>query len=245
MSLAALGTSSGFLASAHGATTTGHQGATSPFKCLHLPSSVFFFLIGGYLFYNPVMALPYSSMIQPQAHTCPLPLKPSSPLHPSRSSQSTGFGFPASYSKFPLAIYSTYGQPWVFIGSTDAEAEAPIVWQPDAKSRLTGKDLDAGKDWGQEEREATEGKIDGWHHQLDGHEFGQTPRDGEGQGSLAWCSPRDHKELDTTEKPNNTYFNTVLSSHPSLSLPVWNQKSVFMSVSPLLPANRIIRTIFL
>ena len=79
-------------------------------------------------------------------------------------------------------------QPWIFIGRTDAEAEAPIFWSPDEKSRLTGKDSDAGKDWGQE-KGTTEDEMVGWHHLLNGHEFEQTPGDGEGQGSLVCCSP--------------------------------------------------------
>ena len=62
-------------------------------------------------------------------------------------------------------------QPCIFIGRTDAEAEAPILWPPDVKSQLTRKDLDAGKDWGQEENGETEDEMVGWHHQLNGHEF--------------------------------------------------------------------------
>ena len=63
-------------------------------------------------------------------------------------------------------------QPWIFIGRNDAKAEAPILWPPDAKSWLTGKDPDAGKDWGQEEKGTTEDEMVGWHHQLSGHGFG-------------------------------------------------------------------------
>ena len=62
-------------------------------------------------------------------------------------------------------------QSWVFIGRTDAEAETPIPWPPHGKSWLTGKDPDAGRDWGQEEKGMTEDEIAGWHHQLDGHGF--------------------------------------------------------------------------
>ena len=62
-------------------------------------------------------------------------------------------------------------QSWVFIGRTDVEAETPILWSPDAKSWLIGKDPDAGRDWGQEEKGMTEHEMAGWHHQLDGHEF--------------------------------------------------------------------------
>ena len=87
--------------------------------------------------------------------------------------------------------------PWIFIGRTDAEAEAPVLWPPDTKSWLTGKDSDAGEDWGQE-KGMTEDKMVGWHHWLNGHEFEQTLGDGEGQGSLACCSPWCLKELDLT-----------------------------------------------
>ena len=62
-------------------------------------------------------------------------------------------------------------QSWVFIGWTDAEVETPILWSPGAKSWLIGKDPDAGKDWGQEEKRTTEDELIGWHHRLDGHEF--------------------------------------------------------------------------
>ena len=82
-----------------------------------------------------------------------------------------------------------WNQSWIFIGKTDAEAEAPILWLPDVKSQLTRKDPDAGKDWGQEEKGMTEDEIVGWHHPLNGHEFEQTPGDCEGQGSLACSSP--------------------------------------------------------
>ena len=95
-------------------------------------------------------------------------------------------------------------QYWVFIGRTDAEAEALILWPPDVKSWLIGKDPDAGKHWGQEEKGTTEDEMVGWPHLLDGHEFEQAPRVGDGQGGLACCSPRGHKELDTTERLNWT-----------------------------------------
>ena len=81
-------------------------------------------------------------------------------------------------------------QSWIFTGRTDAEAEASILWPPDAKSRLFGKDRDAGKDWGQEKKGATDNEMAGWHHQLNGHVFQQTPGDSEGEGSQVCCSPR-------------------------------------------------------
>ena len=73
------------------------------------------------------------------------------------------------------------------------------VWPPDAKSHLIGKDNDAGKDGGREEKGVRKGEIVGWHHRLNGHEFEQAPGDGDGQRSLACCSPWSHKELGTTE----------------------------------------------
>ena len=98
-------------------------------------------------------------------------------------------------------------QSWIFIGRTDAEAEAEalILWPPDAKNWLIGKDLDAGKDWRQEEKGTTKDDMVGWHHQLNEHEFEQAPGVGNGQGSLACCSPWVHKELDTTERLNLMY----------------------------------------
>ena len=85
-------------------------------------------------------------------------------------------------------------QPWIFIGRTDAEAEAPILMPPDAKSRLTGKDPDVNKDWRQEEKGTTEDKIFEWHHWLSGHEFEQALGDSEGQGGLMSCSPWGHSQ---------------------------------------------------
>ena len=76
-------------------------------------------------------------------------------------------------------------QPWIVIGRTDAEAEAPILWPPDAKGRLIGKDPDAEKDWGQEEKGSTENEMAGWHHWINGHDFGQILRDSEEQGCAA------------------------------------------------------------
>ena len=78
-------------------------------------------------------------------------------------------------------------QPWIFIGRTDADHEAPIFWLPDGKGRLIGKAPDAGKDWRQ--KGVTEDEMVRQHHQLNGHESEQTPEDSEGQRSLACCSP--------------------------------------------------------
>ena len=91
-------------------------------------------------------------------------------------------------------------QPWIFIGRTDVEAEALILWPPDVKSWLIGKDPDAGKDWRQKEKGMTEDEMVGWHHGLNGRESEWTPGVGDGQGGLVGCSPWDHEELDTTER---------------------------------------------
>ena len=68
-------------------------------------------------------------------------------------------------------VHPKEDQSWVFLGRTDVEAEAPVPWKPDVKSCLIGKDPDAGRDWGQEEKGTTEDEMAGWHHRLDGHEF--------------------------------------------------------------------------
>ena len=81
-------------------------------------------------------------------------------------------------------------QSWIIIGRTDVEAEIPIFWPPDVKSWLIGKDPDAGKDWRWEEKGTTEDEMVGWHDRLNRHRFGWTLAVGDGQGGLAWCSPR-------------------------------------------------------
>ena len=105
-------------------------------------------------------------------------------------------------------VHSKGNQSWIFIGGTDAEAEAPMLWPPDAKSWLVGKDPDAGKDWRQEEKGMPEDEMVGWHHRLNGYEFEQTPWDSGGQGRLECCSPWSCKELDTTEQLNNNKGST-------------------------------------
>ena len=94
-------------------------------------------------------------------------------------------------------------QSWIFIGRTDAEAEIPILWPPDSKNWLIGKDPDPGKDW-RREKGTIEDEMVGWHHWLGSHEFEQAPGVGDGQGSLACCSPWGCKELDMTEWLNWT-----------------------------------------
>ena len=97
-------------------------------------------------------------------------------------------------------VHSERDQPWDFFGRTDAKAETPVLWPPDAKS--IRKDLVAGKDWSLE-KGMTEDEMVGWHYWLNEHEFEQAPGDGEGQGILACCSPWGRKESDMTERLNN------------------------------------------
>ena len=106
-------------------------------------------------------------------------------------------------------------QSWIFIGRSDAEAQDPITWPPDAKNKLTGKDPDAGKDWGQEEKGLTEDEMVGWHHRLDAHEFEQALGVGDGQGNLECCSPWGCKESDTTEQLNRTELEKAMAPHSS------------------------------
>ena len=90
-------------------------------------------------------------------------------------------------------VHSKGDQSSVFFGRTDAKAKTPILLPPHAKSWLIGKDSDAGRDWGQEEKGTTEDEMAGWHHQLNGHEFEWTPRAGDGQGGLACCNSWGHR----------------------------------------------------
>ena len=101
-------------------------------------------------------------------------------------------------------VHSEADQSWVFFGRNDAEAETPVLWPPHVNSWLIGKDSDAGRDWGQEEKGTTEDEMAGWHHRLDGCEFEWTPGVGDGQGGLACCDSWGRKELDMTERLNWT-----------------------------------------
>ena len=101
-------------------------------------------------------------------------------------------------------VHPEESQSWIFISRTDAEAETPILWLPDVKNWLIGKDPDAGKDWRQKEKGMAEDKMVEWHHWLNGHMFEQALGDGDGQGGLACCSPWDRKESDMSERLNWT-----------------------------------------
>ena len=99
-------------------------------------------------------------------------------------------------------VHSKGDQSWVFFGRNDANVETEVLWLPHEKRWLIGKDSDADRDWGQEEKGTTQDEIAGWHHQLDGCEFEWIPEDGNGQGGLVCCNSWGSKESDTTERPN-------------------------------------------
>ena len=114
-------------------------------------------------------------------------------------------------------VHPKGNQSWIFTGRTDAEA--PILWPPDAKNWLIWKDPDAGKDWRWEEKGTIEDEMAGWHHWLNGHKFEQAPGVGDGQGSMACYSPWGLKESDTTEWLNWTVHKT--RKELTQSIKVW------------------------
>ena len=120
------------------------------------------------------------------------------------------------------SVHSKGDQPWVFFGRNDVKAETPILWPLHAKSWLIGKDSDAGRDWGQEEKGKTEDEMARWHHWLDGRESEWTPGVGDGQGGLACCDSWGRKS-DTTERLNWTELipkNEILATKMSEPL-IW------------------------
>ena len=114
--------------------------------------------------------------------------------------------------------HSEGDQPWDFFGRNDAETETPVLWPPHAKSWLIGKDSDAGRDWGQQEKGTTENELAGWHHWLSGHESEWTLGVGDGQGSLACCDSWGHKDSDMTERLNWTERNCALRKYTHYNL---------------------------
>ena len=120
-------------------------------------------------------------------------------------------------------VHPKGNQSWIFIGRTDADAEAPILWPPDAKSRLIWKDPDARKDWGQEKKGTTEDEMVGRHHHVNGHEFGWTLGVGDGQGGLVCYGSWGRKESDTTERLNNkiSEVDTQLTTSCTTGMIVW------------------------
>ena len=122
-------------------------------------------------------------------------------------------------------VHPRRNQSWIFIGRTDAIAETPIFWPPDAQNWLIGKDSDAGNDWRWEEKGTTEDEVVGWDHQLNGHEFEWALGVGDKQGSLAYCSPWGRKESDMTEQVNWTELKkAIFSTRPWT--PVWLGREV-------------------
>ena len=107
-------------------------------------------------------------------------------------------------------VHSEGDQPWDFFGGNDVEAETPVLWAPHVKSWLIGKDSDAGRDWGQEEKGMTENEMAGWQHRLEGHEFEWTLGVGDGQGGLTCYDSWGRKESDTTERLNWTELNSKI-----------------------------------
>ena len=117
-------------------------------------------------------------------------------------------------------------QSWIFIGRTEAEAERPILWPPDVKSRLIRKDPDAGKDWRQEEKRMTEDEMVGLHHQLDGHNFERAPGVGDGQGSLACCRSQSQTRL-------SNWTDWCLKSHGTVCIFTYFKSSCLMVWLPI------------
>ena len=114
-----------------------------------------------------------------------------------------------------------------------SDAEAPMLSPPDAKSRLTGKDPDAGKDWGREEKGTAEDEMVGWHHPLDGPEFEQAPGVGDGQGGLACRGPWGRKESDTSEQPDNGTCRRMLAEGEEKPDRLRNQVLTFSRISTI------------
>ena len=108
-------------------------------------------------------------------------------------------------------VHPKGNQSWIFIESTDAEAETPVLWPSDSKNWLIWKDPDAGKDWRWEEKGTKDDEMFGWHHRFNGHESEWTPGVGDGQGGLACCRPWGHKESNMTERLNE--LNWTETSH--------------------------------
>ena len=120
------------------------------------------------------------------------------------------------------SVHSKEDQSWVFFGRTDAKAETPVLWPPDAKSWLIWKDPDAGRDWGQE-KGMTEDEMARWHHWLNGHESEWTPGVGDEQGGLACCNSCGCLELDTTEWLN---WMTLLIFYCKQTVLLWLLNSI-------------------
>ena len=111
-------------------------------------------------------------------------------------------------------VHSEGDQSWVFFGRTDAKAETLILWPSHVENWLIGKDSDAGRDWGQEEKGTTEDEMAGWHYGLDGRESEWTPGDGDGQGGLGYCNSLGHSRTWLSNWPElnahtNPYYHHI------------------------------------
>ena len=138
-------------------------------------------------------------------------------------------------------MHSKGDQPWDFFGRNDAKSETPVLWLPHVKSWLIGKDSDARRDWGQEEKGMTEDEMSGWHHRLDGRESEWTPGVGDGQRGLVCCDSRGHKELDMTE-----WLNWTELSHTNMLKPFSysnkhesKEKSIFLFWDSSIPVSHL------
>ena len=135
------------------------------------------------------------------------------------------------------SVHSEGDQPWDYFGKNDAKAETPVLWPPDAKSWLIGKDSDAGRDWGQEDKGTTQDEMAGWHHWLDGCESEWTLGVGDGQRGLVCWDSWGHKESDTTERLNWTELS--VSTYETLKYVLdeekneWNPKNKYHPRKPL------------
>ena len=139
------------------------------------------------------------------------------------------------------AVNPKGNQSWIFIGRTDVEAEAPILWPPAAKNWLTRKYPDSGKDWRQEEKVMTEDEMVGCHHQLNGHEFKQALGVGYRQGSLECCSPWGFKESDTTEQLIRTEWDSIRRQSPWEMTKSWER----LPWTELIPLQKTHQRVFL
>ena len=122
-------------------------------------------------------------------------------------------------------VHSKGGQSWDFFGGNDAEAETPVLWPPYEKSWPPGKDSDAGRDWGQEEKGTTEDEMAEWHHCLDGRESEWTLGDGDEQGGLGCCNSWGHRASDTTEQLNWTELKETWHLKPKFDVGSWIESS--------------------
>ena len=115
-------------------------------------------------------------------------------------------------------------QSWIFLGRTDVEAETPVLWLPDVKNWLVGKDPDVGKDWREEEKGMTEDEMVGWYYRLDGHESKQSLGVGDRQGGLEYCSPWGHNMSDTTEQLDFPFLSHDWRNHVFSYTSRWQER---------------------